>query len=212
MVGRDAALDIDALTTRQTGTAITASPRKQKWGPTSRPARANRNGGRHCCQPPLRRDVSVRCSPVQRRSLRNARSDDPVDPAQASLRVSEGLSGGPCEPLTVPDPSCRRHDCILADTILSVMRFVPALPNRLARLVDQISPKRSPVFHANRRWSGGFSPRPLHPFDVALAGRNRFGVGFGLRNPVLPCVSAWHEPLLSSPRPFLEPSRFPPPP
>ena len=50
-----------------------------------------RNGGRHCCQPPLRRDLDTAGVPSVR-ALANPRRPDPGSPAQASASQSPAAS------------------------------------------------------------------------------------------------------------------------
>jgi hypothetical protein len=76
------------------------APMRNAWAPTEN-ASPKRNGGRHCCQPPLRRakDMPVFAT----RSAEASPSLDPGSPAQASLPIAAAR-----ESLASPDFASRR--------------------------------------------------------------------------------------------------------
>ncbi len=130
---------------------------------------ANRNGGRHCCQPPLRRARICRCSSFG--SAEASPSLDPGSPAQASLptaaaRESLAFSSFPSRrefrlgPL-MPCPKTRQLRCstALLGMTTSTSRFARPTP----KSVGAASRKRKIISSgASCRLvrSGSISPTP----------------------------------------------------
>ena len=128
----------------------------------------NRNGGRHCCQPPLRRARICRCSSSG--SAEASPSLDPDSPAQASLSIAAAreslafpnfaprkkLHLGPL--MLRPKTKQLRCSTALLGMITSASRFAPAVPknsrSRVAQKEDHLFRRLFPAGH-------GLSPKVL---------------------------------------------------
>ena len=123
----------------------------------------NRNGGRHCCQPPLRRARICRCSWV--RSAEASPSLDPDSPAQASLptaaaRESLAFSSFPSrrkfrlgQLMSRPKTKQLRCSTALLGMITSASRFASTVPkngfSRVAQKEDHLFRRLFPAGHGS---------------------------------------------------------------
>ena len=124
----------------------------------------NRNGGRHCCQPPLRRARICRCS--RSGSAEASPSLDPGSPAQASLptaaaRESLAFSSFPSRrkfclgPLMFrPKTKQLRCSTALLGMTTSASRFASTVPkngfSRVAQKEDHLFRRLFPAGHEDR--------------------------------------------------------------